>query len=188
MNVVLPQRINVDQFLAWAEQQSEGRYELVGGKVVMMAPERIRHVRTKARIYSVLAEAVRQAGSDAEVFADGVGVRINNERLREPDVSIQLGGVASPDDLVLDNPVVVVEVLSEGSAAFDKKVNLLYLHSGTLALDEGIHKTAEALYDTLQKSGIKNVVFKDAKGLAHEWQTWRYAFYDFAPRLFQPKK
>ena len=31
----------------------------------------------------------------------------------------------------------------------------------------------------------KNVVFSEAKGLAHEWQTWRYALHDFAPRLFQ---
>ena len=70
-------------------------------------------------------------------------------------------------------------------AAFDKKVNLLYLHSGTVSLDAGIHKNAEALYNSLQQAGIKNVVFRDAKGLAHEWQTWRYALYDFAPRLFQ---
>jgi enterochelin esterase-like enzyme len=68
---------------------------------------------------------------------------------------------------------------------FDKKVNLLYLHAGTVSLDAGIHKSAESLYQSLQKAGIKNVVFRDAKGFAHEWQTWRYALYDFAPRLFQ---
>ncbi|QEL16239.1 alpha/beta hydrolase-fold protein [Limnoglobus roseus] len=72
--------------------------------------------------------------------------------------------------------------------AFDQKVGLLYLHSGTVGLDEGIHKTAKDLADTLQKGGAKNVVFRDAPGLSHEWQTWRYAFHDFAPRLFQPKK
>jgi enterochelin esterase-like enzyme len=71
--------------------------------------------------------------------------------------------------------------------AFDKKVSLLYLHSGTVSLDEGIHKNAESLFNTLQQAGIKNVVFRDAKGLAHEWQTWRYALGDFAPRLFQQK-
>ncbi|MFL5342415.1 MAG: alpha/beta hydrolase-fold protein [Gemmataceae bacterium] len=73
-------------------------------------------------------------------------------------------------------------------AAFDKKVSLLYLHAGTVSLDEGIHRNAESLYQSLQEDGIKNVVFCDAKGLAHEWQTWRYALYDFAPRLFRQKK
>jgi enterochelin esterase-like enzyme len=72
--------------------------------------------------------------------------------------------------------------------AFDKKVALLYLHSGTVGLDEGIHKNAESLFTALEQAGIKNVVFRDAKGLAHEWQTWRYAFHDFAPRLFRQKK
>jgi len=67
-------------------------------------------------------------------------------------------------------------------------MSLLYLHSGDQGLDEGIHKAAEDLYNTLQKGGSKNVVFRDAKGLGHEWQTWRIAFHDFAPRLFQPKK
>ena len=37
----------------------------------------------------------------------------------------------------------------------------------------------------MQQAGIKNVVFRDAKGLAHEWQIWRCALYEFAPRLFQ---
>jgi enterochelin esterase-like enzyme len=73
-------------------------------------------------------------------------------------------------------------------AAFDKKVSLLYLHSGDQGLDEGIHKAAESLCNTLQKDGVKNVVFRDVKGLGHEWQTWRIAFQDFAPRLFEPKK
>jgi enterochelin esterase-like enzyme len=71
--------------------------------------------------------------------------------------------------------------------AFDKKVSLLYLHAGTVSLDAGIHKSAENLYQSLQKAGIKNVVFRDAKGFAHEWQTWRYALYDFTPRLFRQK-
>jgi enterochelin esterase-like enzyme len=72
--------------------------------------------------------------------------------------------------------------------AFDKKLNLLYLHSGTVGLDEGIHKTMKSLHATLQEGGSQNVVFRDAPGLAHEWQTWRLALNDFAPRLFQPKK
>ncbi len=70
-------------------------------------------------------------------------------------------------------------------AAFDKKVSLLFLHSGTVSLDEGIHKSAESLHKSLQEAGVKNVVFRDAKGFAHEWQTWRYALNEFAPRLFQ---
>jgi enterochelin esterase-like enzyme len=73
-------------------------------------------------------------------------------------------------------------------AELDKKVSLLYLHCGTVGLDEGIHKGAEALFDALQQAGVKNVVFRDAQGFAHEWQTWRYALHDFAPRLCQQRQ
>jgi enterochelin esterase-like enzyme len=73
-------------------------------------------------------------------------------------------------------------------AAFDEKVSLLYLHSGTASMDAMIHERTDALYKALQQSGIKNVVFRDAKGFAHEWQTWRHALHDFAPRLFQERK
>ena len=74
------------------------------------------------------------------------------------------------------------------AAAFDKKVSLLYLHSGTVGLDAGIHRGSKALHDMLQQAGSKKVVFRDLEGQGHEWQTWRHAFHDFAPRLFQEKK
>jgi enterochelin esterase-like enzyme len=74
------------------------------------------------------------------------------------------------------------------AGAFDKKVSLLYLHSGTVGLDAGIHRGAKALHELLQQAGSKNVVFRDLEGQGHEWQTWRYALYDFAPRLFQGRK
>ncbi|HQU47173.1 MAG TPA: alpha/beta hydrolase-fold protein, partial [Pirellulales bacterium] len=69
-------------------------------------------------------------------------------------------------------------------AAFDEKVKLFYLHSGTVGLDARIHDSASKLYKALAQTGIENVVFRDAAGFAHEWQTWRYAMFDFAPRLF----
>ncbi len=69
---------------------------------------------------------------------------------------------------------------------FDHKVRLLYLHSGTVGLDARIHQRCKSLSTMLRAAGVKNVVFREAKGQAHEWQTWRYALADFAPRLFQP--
>jgi hypothetical protein len=39
------------------------------------------------------------------------------------------------------------------------------------------------MHDALGRAGVKSV-FVGQKGTAHEWQTWRKALYDFAPRLF----
>ena len=44
----------------------------------------------------------------------------------------------------------------------------------------GIRDAVEAL----RKSGVQ-LVFFESPGTAHEWQTWRRALHDLAPRLFQ---
>jgi enterochelin esterase-like enzyme len=85
------------------------------------------------------------------------------------------------------DPKTAYEGVWADAAAFDKKVSLLYLHAGTVGFEARIHEAAERLCEALQQAGIKNVVFRDTKGLAHEWQTWRYALHDFAPRLFQQR-
>ena len=38
--------------------------------------------------------------------------------------------------------------------------------------------------DALTQAGIKNVYFESPE-TAHEWLSWRRAFADFAPSLFQ---
>jgi enterochelin esterase-like enzyme len=83
------------------------------------------------------------------------------------------------------DPKTAYNGLFSDSTAFDNTVSLLYLHAGTVGLDEGIHRNAENLYNSLHDAGVKHVVFGDAKGFSHEWQTWRHALHDFAPRLFQ---
>lgn len=66
--------------------------------------------------------------------------------------------------------------------AFNQKVHLLWLGAGTA--EPGIHKAAKEFHEALDQAGIKNV-FVESPGTAHEWQTWRRALYDFAPRLFR---
>jgi enterochelin esterase family protein len=71
------------------------------------------------------------------------------------------------------------------AAAFNEKVRLLWLGAGTG--EQGFVKSARALHEALGRAGIKSV-FVESPGTAHEWQTWRRALYDFAPRLFRDEK
>jgi len=73
-------------------------------------------------------------------------------------------------------------------AAFEQKAKPFYLHCGGKGMDARIHETAEKVAKELEAIGVKNVVFRDKKEFAHEWQTWRHALHDFAPRLFQDAK
>jgi enterochelin esterase-like enzyme len=68
---------------------------------------------------------------------------------------------------------------------FSEKVRLLWFGAGSG--EETFVKSARALHEALERVGIKSV-FVESPDTAYEWQTWRRALYDFAPRLFQDKK
>lgn len=65
--------------------------------------------------------------------------------------------------------------------SFRRRMRLLWLGAGTD--EERIHSSVKACHAALDEAGIEHV-FVETPGLAHEWQTWRKALYEFAPRLF----
>jgi Uma2 family endonuclease len=71
--------LHVKEFLEWAGKQSEGRFELVRGEVVAMAPERARHSLTRHEVAQSLKEAVRKAGLPCTVFPDGMTIVVDDE-------------------------------------------------------------------------------------------------------------
>jgi enterochelin esterase family protein len=81
-------------------------------------------------------------------------------------------------------PPTTVETAYNGAfkdaETFNKNMKLLFISIGSV---EG--QTAKQTYDTLQAHGIKNLVYYESPGTAHEWLTWRRALNDFAPRLFR---
>jgi Uma2 family endonuclease len=118
--------MNVPEFLAWAEGQPDGRgYELVDGEVVAMAPERVLHNLAKLAVARALEDAVRGANLPCTVFTDGVTVKINDYTAREPDASVQCGLQADLDSLLIDAPLIVVEVASPTSERDDTGAKLV---------------------------------------------------------------
>jgi enterochelin esterase family protein len=64
-------------------------------------------------------------------------------------------------------------------ASFDKQMNLLFVSTGTE------ERSPKEQVDALKAHGIKNIVFHESQGTAHEWLTWRRALNDFVPRIFK---
>ena len=110
-------RMNVDEFLAWAEGQP-GRFELEDGRIVAMAPERARHAETKFAVQTALAGAIRRAGAPCHMLPDGMTVRIDDATAYEPDALVYCGDRVSGDAVEIA-PIVVVEVLSPGTSSRD---------------------------------------------------------------------
>jgi Uma2 family endonuclease len=115
--------LTVEQYLAQYEG-AEGRYELVRGEVVKMASETAQHVRLKFFVAIALKNSISKAGLPCEVFTDGMTVKINRDTGREPDAAVQCGKKVDPNSLLLDSPVIVVEVISPSSEISDTQDKL----------------------------------------------------------------
>jgi Uma2 family endonuclease len=119
MNVVLPTRMTVDEFLAWAERQDEGRYELFNGRVVMQQSEKWMHSAIKGRIYVALLQAVERAGIAYFAATQGPTVRIGENVAFEPDALVARLPYPDGNSVEIADPVLVVEILSPSTAKRD---------------------------------------------------------------------
>ena len=119
MTALPKQKMTVAEFLPWALAQTAGRYELVRGEVVAMAPERARHNIVKMNVARALQDAVRCAGLPCIVFTDGITVVVDKDTSYEPDAVVQCGASVDLDSLVCDKPMIVVEVTSPSSEKTD---------------------------------------------------------------------
>lgn len=115
--------MTVDEFLAWAEGRP-GRYELVRGEVIQMSPQRARHARTKAAVDRALRAAVQRSGLQCEALPDGMTVRIDRDTAYEPDALVYCGPRLVGEAIEVENPVLVVEVLSPSTRSVDAGAKL----------------------------------------------------------------
>ena len=112
-------RLTVEEFLS-AYEGAEGRYELVDGEVVKMPAETATHVRIKTRILRQLDDAIRACGLPVEAFADGISLRVGPRSLREPDATVGADMAVDGDDMILERPLIAVEVVLPSSGRTDK--------------------------------------------------------------------
>jgi Uma2 family endonuclease len=114
--------MSADAFLEWAEAQDEGRYQLIAGEILAMAPERAPHSHVKRLAANALDAAIAQAKLPCRAFVDGLGVKIDDTTVFEPDALVNCGERISWNSLIAPNPVIVVEVISPSSSRRDLAV------------------------------------------------------------------
>jgi Uma2 family endonuclease len=115
--------MSVVEFIDWAMEQP-GRYELIDGVPIAMAPERAVHARVKANVWSALRDAIFDAGLECEAFPDGMTVRVSEDTAYEPDALVQCGDPLGDDSVEASAPVIVVEVVSPSSTRSDTNAKL----------------------------------------------------------------
>jgi len=103
------------------ERQAEYKSEYVDGVMYAMAGGSERHNLIAGNLVTALNIQLRKA--PCKVYPSDLKVRVpNSKRFFYPDVSVVCGEVQFADDEkdVVLNPLLVVEVLSDSTAAFDR--------------------------------------------------------------------
>ena len=98
--------------------QEERREELIGGKVVMMAPASAEHVYTAGSIYNIFKNYLK--GKNCIPFSDGLLVHLTDDNKFVPDMMVVCDRSKINSDGVHGAPDLVVEVLSPSTAKDDR--------------------------------------------------------------------
>ncbi len=113
-------RIDPSAFLDWEAKQSE-RHELVDGEVFAMTGARDAHNRVAGNIYVALRDALR--GTPCRTFMSDMKLHLAHAGCYlYPDVFVTCDARdrLADADLAKQHPLLVVEVLSESTAAYDR--------------------------------------------------------------------
>lgn len=126
MSALARTRMTAEEYLAW-DAAHEGKHEFVNGEMWAMAGAHTAHNLVTANI--IIALGLRLRGSPCFPLASDMRVLIDETGLYcYPDVSVVCG---APETVpthppTLTNPKVVIEVLSESTALFDKDVKFAH--------------------------------------------------------------
>ncbi len=118
------------------------------------------------------------------------GMQTFHITLNHLDLFSHIGGFSGAGGLLGPNrkldPKTDYNGVFADAAAFEKKVHVLWLGVGS-AEAERFLAGIRGLHEGLTAANIKHV-YVESQGTDHEWQTWRRALNDFAPRLFKSGK
>lgn len=123
MATLAPYRmLSADEFLEI--DFGDKKAELDNGTIRMMAGGTARHARVGGNVFVALASRLR--GSGCTPYNADMATRTHDLSVRYPDVSVFCGrdGVEDDDRKAFDDPRVLVEVLSAGTARTDLRVKL----------------------------------------------------------------
>ncbi len=120
MSAILGPRMTLQAYLDWEESQKE-RHELVDGEVfevdAMTGGRRV-HGRVQVNLSTALHN--RLSGGPCQVFADSSKVQAAPDAVVYPDVFVTCDRADLATDIVFRAPLLVVEVLSPGTQAYDR--------------------------------------------------------------------
>ncbi|MBK1712255.1 Uma2 family endonuclease [Rubrivivax gelatinosus] len=117
MNVLAKPKLSLEAYLAWENQQPE-RHEFFRGEVFAMVGARRVHAVVVDNLRAGLRQHVKGAG--CRVFGESAKLQIGDDTVLYPDVFVTCDKVDLATDIVFRSPLLVIEVLSPATVAYDR--------------------------------------------------------------------
>lgn len=114
--------MTVDDFLRW-EDGTDTRYELVDGYVVAMAPPMPAHGRLASALSGAINTALRPRRPCMSYNEAGIARPVANDTCYVADLAVTCTPLR-PDDRLIRDPILIVEVLSPSTARFDRQTKV----------------------------------------------------------------
>ena len=117
-NLATESGFDAEGYLAWEEQQPE-KHEYLAGEVFAMVGARREHVVVSGNLYAALKQRLR--GGPCQASVSDLMLRVGAvDGFFYPDVMVSCDPRDQAAVQLIEHPILIVEVLSESTAAFDR--------------------------------------------------------------------
>jgi Uma2 family endonuclease len=119
----------VEEYLAH-EEKTGIKHEYIDGEIFAMAGGSKNHGKIKSRVFIALGKQLETSG-DCEIYDSDMRVKISKNKFVYPDITVVCGEeiYEDEDNAMLTNPTLLVEVISDSSANYDKGTKADYYMS-----------------------------------------------------------
>src|SRR5437764_4714023 len=121
-----PRPMSVDEWRELERTSYDAKHEYIDGQVYLMSGGSRAYGRIGSNAVRTLEDAL--AGKPCNVYNSDVSVRLSKTRYTYPDVSVTCDArdQPTPDEVEVQFPCVIVEVLSDSTEAYDRGKKFSY--------------------------------------------------------------
>lgn len=153
------QFLTVDEYLAW-ERESDQRHEYIDGRIYLMAGGMTDHSAIAVNV--TIAIGVQLRGGRCRVFNSDAKVQLSDERYVYPDASVSCDERDRRRADAVRSPVVIVEVLSPSTEAYDRGRKF------------GLYRSCPTIQEYVLVSTDQQLIETYRRGAADSWTLYTF--------------
>ncbi len=117
-----PEYMTVEEWRELERNSHDIKHEYIDGQIYAMSGGSLSHARLGSNAVRIIEDVLVAAGKSCYVYNSDVAARVSSKRYTYPDTSVTCDGrdQPAPDKLEIKSPLVIIEVLSDSTEAYDR--------------------------------------------------------------------